>query len=57
MTSTYMIPVPGKSKGNSISDEARDLIQLILQEEPSMRPTIAQIKNHPFFTEKPIVPE
>ena len=58
MTSTYMIPSSqSASSGNVISDEARDLLQLILQEDPAMRPSINQIKNHSYFTYKPIIPD
>ncbi|KNE68931.1 PLK protein kinase, variant [Allomyces macrogynus ATCC 38327] len=33
-----------------ISDEARDLIAAILQSQPETRPSIQQIRFHPFFT-------
>ena len=42
--------------GFEVSDEARDLLQMLLQPEPAMRPSAEQIKAHPFFTFKPIVP-
>lgn len=29
----------------------------ILQVEPEMRPTLQQIKEHPFFRNKPLIPE
>lgn len=40
----------GFPDGVPISNDARDLIQRILQPNPAMRPTLDQIACHPFFT-------
>ena len=45
-----------KVKQSEISSEAMDLITLILQKDPLMRPSLNQIENHPFFTYHPPPP-
>lgn len=46
--SRYRYP---RDKTNRISQEAKDLIQLILNPDPDSRPTIQEILDHRFFTD------
>ena len=39
-----------RDKANKISQEAKDLIELILNLDPELRPTMDEILEHPFFT-------
>lgn len=38
------------SKWNSLSDNARDLINKMVEQDPTLRPSIDEILGHPFFT-------
>jgi len=45
-----------KLKLQPLSKGFIDLVTLILQREPSMRPSLAQIENHAFFTKGGLIP-
>ena len=44
----YVCP---RDKANRISSEAKDLIELILNIDPELRPTMDEILEHKFFTD------
>jgi serine/threonine protein kinase len=53
----YKLPSKTDQIGHSLSDEAKDLVIRLLQENPAKRPNVEELKAHPFFTFKPIVPD
>ena len=52
----YTIPDDIQKYGHIIQPEARDLIGRLLQTNSKDRPTLKEIKQHPFFTSKYIIP-
>lgn len=55
--SSFPIPQPQKHIfGHKLSEDAIDLIQRLLHVNPKCRPSIFEIKRHPFFVSKPVVP-
>lgn len=60
-SATYKMPSSKVSRaqapGYKMSNEARDLVFQLLQENPAARPSVQEIMQHPFFTFKPVVPE